>query len=138
MLDSAAGARATLLHVAITVAALVCCGVAAHAGGGSFGDDDDQDDNAGAPVLGFVRDRDGGPVADAKVSISVKNAPSVTIMRSDAQGHYFMRGFTKDVNVADVEVACSKDGFALYAQSRAPTGGDPKDPIEVDCVLEKK
>ena len=51
LLTSGVAAAATLRA---GLASMLLCG-AARAGGGSFGDDD-QDEDAGAPILGFVRD----------------------------------------------------------------------------------
>ena len=110
---------------------------AAHAGGGSFDDADDHDDDSGPPFIGDVKDRNGKPIADAKVSISVAAYNSTVFIRADDQGHFTIKGFDKDINPDDIEITCSMDGYKAYAISRQPTGPDPRSPIEVICLLEK-
>lgn len=107
----------------------------AWAGGVTF-DSPDEDANAGPPFSGIVRDRDGNPVADAKVTVTVKIFNSTLILRTDADGHFAVNGFDKSVDPADIDIACSKDGYTQFAESRRPTS-DPKAPIPVICILQK-
>jgi hypothetical protein len=110
----------------------------ARAGGGSFGNDEDSGDQDGGPAFfGFVKDKDGDAVDDAKITVTVKNLNSSMILRSDSQGHYFVRGFDKSVDPADVDVACSKEGFREARHVRKPPI-DPGSPVEVDCFLDKQ
>ena len=133
--------RLLLLRVALLAAlapglnALQCMN--AFAGGGSFDDMDDHDDESGPPFIGDVKDKNGKPIADAKVSISVAAYNSSVFMRADDQGHFNIKGFDKDIKPDDIEIACSMDGYKPYAISRQPTGPDPRSPIEVICLLEK-
>ena len=108
----------------------------AWAGGVTF-DDPDDDANAGPPFSGFVRDRNGKPVEDAKVTVTVKIFNSSLILRTDPDGHFVVNGFDKSVSPDDVEIACSKDGYVQFAQTRRPTS-DPKAPIPVTCILQKQ
>ncbi|HEX9465615.1 MAG TPA: carboxypeptidase-like regulatory domain-containing protein [Alphaproteobacteria bacterium] len=116
----------------ILAAALSLLAGPALAGGGSFGDDEDQGD-AGHPYVGFVRDRGGKSIADAKVVIELKNGS--VIMRSDDEGHFSIRGFGKEVDPDDVKVSCSKDGYKEFAASKRATSDDEHAPVEVNCIL---
>lgn len=107
------------------------------AGGVTFDDPDDSEANAGPPFSGFVKDRDGNPVDDAKITVTVKIFNSTLILRTDPDGHFLVKGFDKSVDPSDVDISCSKDGYKPYAVSRRPTSSDPTAPIQVDCVLEK-
>ncbi len=109
----------------------------ARAGGGSFGTDEDNDQDSGPSFFGFVKDKDGDAVDDAKITVTVKSLNSSMILRTDSQGHYFVRGFDKSVDPADVEVACSKDGYTETRHVRKPPL-DPGSPVEVDCILDKQ
>lgn len=111
--------------------------LSARAGGGSFDDADDHDDDSGPPFIGDVKDKSGAPIADAKVSVSVAAYNSSVFMRADDQGHFNIKGFDKDIDPDQIEIACSMDGYKPYAISRQPTGPDPRSPIEVICLLEK-
>ncbi len=107
------------------------------AGGGSFDDMDEHDDESGPPFLGDVKDKNGKPIADAKVSISVAAYNSSVFMRADDQGHFNIKGFDKAIAPDDIEISCSMEGYKPYAISRQATGPDPRSPIEVICLLEK-
>ncbi len=125
--------RVRMLALALGLAVLAG---GAWAGGGSFGQDDDANaQNSGPAFFGFVRDKAGNAVADAKITVTVKNVNSTMILRTDSQGHFFVRGFDKSVDPATVDIACSKEGYREAAHERKPSS-DPTTPIEVDCVLE--
>ena len=125
--------------VAIMVLALALAGAgSARAGGGSFGNDEDSSDqDSGPSFYGFVKDKDGDVVDDVKITVTVKNLNSSMILRTDSQGHYFVRGFDKSIDPADVAIVCSKDGYRELRHVRKPSL-DPKAPIEVDCILDKQ
>jgi hypothetical protein len=114
-----------------------CCAGAAWAGGGSFGQDDDANDqNAGPAFFGFVKDKSGDVIDDAKITVTVKNVNSTMILRTDSQGHFFFKGFDKSIDPGDITVVCSKDGYREVAHTRKPSL-DAAVPIEVDCILER-
>ena len=99
---------------------------AARAGGGSFDTMDDDDQESGPPFVGNVRDRDGNPIADAKVTITVKAFNSSLILRTDDQGHFNVKGFDKSVDPDGVDFSCSADGFKFFARSKNQTGSDAR------------
>lgn len=107
------------------------------AGGGSFEENDENNDDSGPPFIGDVKDRNGSPVPDAKVSVTVASMNSSLFMRADDQGHFTVRGFDKDIDPDNIEITCSMDGYKPFAISRQPTGPDPRSPIEIVCLLEK-
>ena len=107
------------------------------AGGVTFASPDDSAANAGPPFAGFVKDRDGNPLPDAKVTVSVKSFNWTLILRTDSNGHFFVNGFDKSVDPTTVEISCSKDGYKEYAKSRRPPSSNPKAAIETDCILQK-
>ena len=133
--------RRLLLRIVMIVCLTPCVcflgGTQALAGGGSFDDADDHDDDSGPPFIGDVKDRNGQPVADAKVAVSIAAYNSSVFMRADDQGHFTIKGFDKDIHPDQIEVTCSMEGYKPYAISRQPTGPDPRSPIEVICLLEK-
>ncbi|HXQ51763.1 MAG TPA: carboxypeptidase-like regulatory domain-containing protein [Stellaceae bacterium] len=124
--------RAAILAFALALASH------AWAGGGSFGNDEDSgDQDSGPPFFGFVKDKGGDAIDDAKITVTVKNLNSSMILRTDSQGHYFVRGFDKSIDPDDVDIACGKDGYREIAHARKPAS-DPKAPVEVDCILDRQ
>jgi hypothetical protein len=112
---------------------------AARAGGQmTFGDDTNTSANDGPPFFGFVRDADGAAVGDARVTATVKSGGAV-VTTSNGIGVYKVAGFAKSINPDDIAISCAKDGYKQANVLRRPNAaGDVKDPIEVDCVLQKE
>jgi hypothetical protein len=112
---------------------------AARAGGQmTFGDDTNTSANDGPPFFGFVRDADGAAVGDARVTATVKSGGAV-VTTSNSIGVYKVAGFAKSINPDDIAISCAKDGYKQANVLRRPNAaGDVKDPIEVDCVLQKE
>jgi len=127
--------RRPILLVALTLAGLT----ASRAGGQmTFGDDTNTSANDGPPFFGFVRDTDGAAVGDARVTATVKSGGAV-VTTSNSIGVYKVAGFAKSINPDDIAISCAKDGYKQANVVRRPNGsGDLKDPIEVDCVLQKE
>jgi hypothetical protein len=127
--------RRPILLVALTLAGLT----ASRAGGQmTFGDDTNTSANDGPPFFGFVRDADGAAVGDARVTATVKSGGAV-VTTSNSIGVYKVAGFAKSINPDDIAISCAKDGYKQANVMRRPNGsGDMKDPIEVDCVLQKE
>ena len=118
--------------------ALAFAGAAAWAGGSGLDEQDDAD--AGTPFFGFVKDLDarGRGLADAKVVAEIKGGNASLVTRADAQGHYRITGFGKDVDPNSVEVTCSVAGYKLDKAIRRKLSNDPGAPIEVDCLMAKQ
>ncbi len=129
----------TTLLVAASLGAtlLGAATIGARAGGGSFDSMDDTDEDSGPAYVGNVKDRDGNPIGDAKVTISVKAFNSSLILRTDDQGHFNVKGFDKSVDPEGVDFSCSADGYKFFARTKSATGDGPKAPIAVTCLVEK-
>ncbi len=106
----------------------------AGAGGVNFGEDSDSND--GPSYFGFVRDSDGSPVNGARVTAAPQAGGSL-VTRSNSMGVYKIPGFANEIDPKTVDISCAKDG---YTQSNVMRRGqaDVKDPVEVDCTLQKQ
>src|SRR6201995_4931441 len=114
-------------------------GLAPGAGAGGSGLDGPDEAEAGTPFFGFVKNVSaGGTLPDAKVVASLKGGNTSFVMRADAQGHFRFTGFAKDVDPANVEIACSVDGFTLQGTVRRELPGEPGGPGKFDCLMAKK
>jgi hypothetical protein len=118
---------------------LLCLALAvppAWAGSDAVGGPDDHNPDEGPPFWGFVKDQNGRPVRDAKVSASYKNSLTL-VTRSNATGAYKVRGFRKDINIADVTITCAKDGYKQVRVFRRPLAkGKPVKSVETECRLQ--
>jgi hypothetical protein len=108
-------------------------------GGIGFSDEDVANKGGEGPsFFGFVRLVDGAGIADAKVTAELKSRGAL-VTRTDIMGVYKIPGFGKDVNPDDVMISCAKDGYKQANVVRMPhTAGDTKDPVEVECYLQKQ
>jgi hypothetical protein len=123
------------LPVALLAAATVALlAQPARSGGVNFGEDSDSND--GPSYFGFVRDSDGSPVSGARVTAAPQAGGSL-VTRSNSMGVYKIPGFAKEIDPNTVDIACAKDG---YSQANVARRGqaDSKDPVEVDCTLQKQ
>jgi hypothetical protein len=111
----------------------------ASAGGVNLGnDDDDNNTDAGPAFFGFVRDAGGAAVGDAKVTATLK-AGGALVTRSNVMGVYKIPGMGKGVDPDSVDIACAKEGYRQANVVRRPhTADEGKDPIEVECYLQKE
>jgi len=126
------------LRVALAVALMLAVPSLARAGGTGFGDDDATDADDGPSYFGFVRQVDGPGIADAKVTAELKDRGAL-VTRTDIMGVYKIPGFGKEINPDDVIISCAKDGYKQASVERRPhTDGDNKDPVEIECYLQKK
>jgi hypothetical protein len=114
--------------------AVLTAAIPARAGGVNFGEDSDTND--GPSYFGFVRDADGSPVSGARVTAAPQAGGSL-VTRSNSMGIYKIPGFAKEIDPKTVDITCAKDG---YAQSNVMRRGqaDAKDPVEIDCTLQKQ
>jgi hypothetical protein len=126
-------------RLAVLAVAMLGAATVARAGGQmTFGDDTNTSANDGPPFFGFVRDADGTAVGDARVTATVKSGGAL-VTTSNSIGVYKIAGFAKSINPDDIVITCTKDGYKQANVVRRPNApGDVKDPIEVDCVLQKE
>jgi hypothetical protein len=107
------------------------------AGGSGFGEDDDNHEEEGPAYFGFVKDTNGATVADAKVTVAVKDRGGV-ITRTDALGAYRVPGFGKEIDPNQVQISCEKPGYKqVRTLRRAAPSADGKTPIETECTLQR-
>jgi hypothetical protein len=124
--------------VALIVASMLAVPGLLRAGGVGFSDDDTATDDEGPSYFGFVREVDGPGIADAKVTAALKDRGAL-VTRTDIMGVYKIPGFGKDINPDDITISCAKDGYKQASVLRRPRdSSDTKDPIEVECYLQKK
>lgn len=84
-----------------------------------------------------MREVGGVGINDAKVTGEFKGGALVTA--TDILGLYKLPGFGKSVNPDDVNISCAKAGYKQANVVRRPhAAGDMKDPIEIDCYLQKQ
>jgi Carboxypeptidase regulatory-like domain len=127
---------ASIAAIAFVLMAVVVMAASslARAGGVNFGEDSDTND--GPSYFGFVRDADGSPVPGARVTAAPQAGGSL-VTRSNSMGIYKIPGFAKEIDPKTVDISCAKDG---YSQANVLRRGqaDLKDPVEVDCTLQKQ
>lgn len=125
--------------LALAVVLVLAVPAAVWAGGTGFGDDDDDTSaDEGPSYFGFVREINGAGISDAKVTAELKDRGAL-VTRTDIMGVYKIPGFGKDVDPKDVSISCAKDGFKEARTLRQPRASDDsKDPIEIECYLQRK
>jgi hypothetical protein len=107
---------------------------------GGMGLDEQDDEEQGTPFFGFAKDIDarGKGLPDTKVVAEIKGGNASLVTRTDAQGHFRIAGFGKDVDPNTIEITCSKDGYKLQRAARRRLSNDPGSPVEVDCLMAKQ
>ncbi len=125
-------------RITIIAAGVCILSTAVWAGGADFGDDDDHGENEGPSYFGYVKDMSGESVADAKVTVAVKDRGGV-ITRTDAVGAFKVPGFAAEVDPKDVQVTCEKEGYKQVRVFRRPPppDADPKTAVETECTLQR-
>jgi len=126
----------TRLCIAVIVLALAAP-ILAHAGGAIFDTDIGGPPDDGPSYFGFVRDAGGSSVADAKVTVSPREGGAL-VTRTNIMGVYKFPGLGKEINPDNVTISCAKDGYKEANVLRRPRAGDDKDPIEIECYLQKE
>lgn len=127
---------ALLRHAAI-IAMTLSFPILARAGGVALSDEDINSGANGPSFFGFVRAVDGPGINDAKVTAELNGGALVTA--TDILGLYKIPGFGQSVNPDSVQISCAKTGYKQANVVRRPhPAGDTKDPIEVDCYLQKQ
>jgi hypothetical protein len=125
------------LRLAAIAAVILFAPIAARAGGVALNNEDISSGADGPSFFGFVRAVDGPGINDAKVTAELKGGTLVTA--TDILGLYKLPGFGAGVNPDDVKISCAMAGYKEANVVRRPhPGGDMKDPIEVDCYLQKQ
>ncbi len=124
--------------LAVLVAALLLAAPSAGRAGGTGFTDEDVNASDGPSFFGFVREVGGPGVPDAKVTAELKDRGAL-VTRTDIMGVYKIPGFVQDINPDEVTISCAKDGYKEASVQRRPhAAGDTKDPIEIECYLQKQ
>ena len=124
--------------IALLVAALLLAAPSAGRAGGTGFTDEDVNASDGPSFFGFVREVGGPGIPDAKVTAELKDRGAL-VTRTDIMGVYKIPGFGQDINPDDVTISCAKDGYKQANVQRRPhAAGDTKDPIEIECYLQKQ
>jgi len=88
----------------------------------------------GPTFFGFVKETNGAPVPDAKVTLSAKGRDAVSV-RTNSVGVY-RASLGKDVNASDVAITCEKTGFKqARLLRRTEQNARAETPIEIECTL---
>lgn len=120
-----------------SLAAVLCVALAAVAwAGGGEGFGPDEQEEAGHPYFGWVKDRDGNPIADAKLTVEIK--AGTIILRTNDEGHFHVAGFGASVSPDDVKFTCAKDGYKEFGATKQITSDSPTASVEVDCIMAKQ
>jgi hypothetical protein len=126
-------------RVVAIVAAMLCIPTLARAGSISLLGQGIQNGANGPSFIGFVRVVGSAGVSKAKVTANIKGQSRTMVTASDILGFYTIPGVGKGVNPDDVTISCAKDGYKQANLVRKPhAAGDTKDPVEVDCFLQKQ
>jgi hypothetical protein len=129
--------RLAVIAAMIFSAMIFSAPIPARSGGVSLLNQDINGGADGPSFFGFVRAVDGPGIDDAKVTAELKGGALVTA--TDVLGLYKIPGFGASVNPDDVNISCAKDGYKQANVVRRPRrAGDLKDPVEVDCYLQKQ
>ena len=124
--------------LAVLVVALLLIAPSHLRAGGTGFTDEDINASDGPAFFGFVREVGGAGIADAKVTAELKDRGAL-VTRTDIMGVYKIPGFGQDINPDDVSISCAKDGYKQADVQRQPhAAGDTKDPIEIECYLQKQ
>jgi hypothetical protein len=104
--------------------------------GGEMGGADEHPDE-GLVFFGFVKDARGAPIASARVTATMKSG-NTFIVQTTATGLYRLPTFSKDINPADVVIACAKEGYKQTRVIRRPIAkANPPKPVETECRMER-
>ena len=131
--------RGTAVVVAsLLVGLAVLFPLGAFAGGELADDDDDrpEGDKTKGPY-GFVKDTRGAVIAEATVTVDVKNRGQV-VTQTNLLGAYRIPTFGIEIKPDDVTIGCKKEGFKQVQVLERLGMGDPKDGFEVECVMQKQ
>ena len=102
-------------------------------GGGFFSDDEDDDADLGPAFFGFVKDSKGKFLPDVEITATIKSQNSTYVLHTDITGHYRIPGFSKAIDVKDIEITASKAGYKVTDTVRRPA--KPDQPVETDFTI---
>ncbi len=86
---------------------------------------------------GFVKDTRGSVVADATVTVDIKNRGQL-VTQTNILGAYRIPTFGIAINPDDVTISCKKEGYKQVSVMHRLGMADPKAGFEVECTLQKQ
>jgi hypothetical protein len=111
-------------------------GFAAPAWAGGDMDEYDVNPDSGPPFIGAVRDIDKGiGIKDARVTADIQNGKGTVITQTNTLGRFKFDGFRKEIDPAQIDISCSKDGYRMDKVVRRRPSMEPGVPIEIDCLM---
>jgi hypothetical protein len=108
--------------------------------GGMLAEDDHDDDQSGdktAGPYGFVKDTRGSVVADATVTVDIKDRGQL-VTQTNILGAYRIPTFGIGINPDDVTISCKKEGYKQVNVVQRLGMADPKAGFEVECTMQKQ
>ena len=104
--------------------------------GGEMGMHDEAPDE-GLVFFGFVKDGRGAPIANAKVTATMKSG-NTFIVQTTPTGMYRLPTFNSQINPAEVTISCAKEGYKQTRVIRRPVAkSNPPKPVETECRMER-
>jgi hypothetical protein len=90
----------------------------------------------GIRFFGFVRDANGKPVGDAKVTAEIKNSTKY-VTHTGKNGMYSFGGFAKSVKPDDVTISCSTEKLQQAKVIRkTQAAGKAVKSVETECRMQ--
>jgi uncharacterized GH25 family protein len=90
----------------------------------------------GTSFFGFVKNADGKPIADAKVSAEIKNGIKY-VTHTSKNGMYKFNSFNNKVAPDDVTISCAKDGLRqMRVIRKTPARGNAVKAVETECRMQ--
>jgi hypothetical protein len=118
------------------ISLLACCALAASfaRAAGEMGDAKHNDE--GVRFFGFVKDANGKPIVEAKVTAQIKDGIKY-VTHTAKNGMYSFGGFNKSVKPDDVAITCDKEKFqqAKVIRKTAASGKAVKS-VETECRMQ--
>src|SRR5258706_9793044 len=120
---------------AVLICLLTCCALAAPCAraAGEMGDAKHNDE--GVRFFGFVKDANGKPIVEAKVTAQIKDGIKY-VTHTAKNGMYSFGGFNKSVKPDDVTISCDKEKFQQAKIIRkTAAGGKAVKSVETECRM---
>jgi hypothetical protein len=118
------------------ISLLACCALAASMANAAGEMGEAQHKDEGIRFFGFVKDANGKPIMEAKVSAEIKNGIRY-VTHTTKNGMYSFGGFNKSVKPEDVTISCSKEKFQQAKVIRkTATGGKAVKSVETECRMQ--
>lgn len=125
-----------LRRTAWTVALVLVHAAPAVAGEADYEPDDVHEH--GAPYFGEAKDIKGlQPVDNVRIKVQVKGTLRFFIVQTDEDGRFRRNGLGTEVDPANVEYTCEKQGYRTIDISTRRLARDKFAPVEIECLLEK-